>query len=289
MELSPGVHHIEVSSRTLPPAKATNAYLIGCDDPVLIDVPRTWGTWTTGDSGDSGIHPIAAYLEKLGNPPVRRVLFTHSHMDHYEGVDDIAALADATLMAHPIEAAVISANLKTKQVEGELYGDETLHADGITIRALFTPGHAQGHLCYYLEEPKFLISGDVVLGYGTSVINPPQGNMIDYLATLDRLKALDLKMILPAHGPMIDEPYAKIQEYIDHRLMRERMVLDAVQQGHDTPERIAKAIHGEEDFKVHGYDLLPRAALMVLGHLLKLEQERRIHRKGSAREDAFAA
>ncbi len=164
-----------------------------------------------------------------------------------------------------------------------------IESNGVTIRALFTPGHAHGHLCFYLEEPKFLITGDVVLGYGTSVISPPWGDMIDYLATLERLKQLDLEMLLPAHGPMIEAPYEKIQEYIDHRVMREQKVLAAVQDGNDTPERIAKAIYGEDDFKVHGYDLLPRAARMVLAHLLKLEKEGRIHRTAGGGQDVFAA
>ncbi|MBI3092555.1 MAG: MBL fold metallo-hydrolase [Candidatus Tectomicrobia bacterium] len=280
MELSPGVYHIEVPSRTLPPAKATNSYLIGAVELTLIDVPRTW---------DTAHNPIARELERRGSPPLRRVLFTHSHMDHYEGVDDIPALAGAALMAHPVEGRVISANLKTQRVEHDLQDGDRLRADGITIRALFTPGHAPGHLCYYLEEPRFLISGDVILGFGTSVISPPQGDMSEYLATLERLKQLDLAMILPAHGPMIRDPYAKIQEYIEHRLRREAKVLDAVRQGHATPERIARAIYGEEDFRVHGYDLLPRAARMVLAHLLKLEREGRIHRTAGARVDAFAA
>lgn len=280
MELAPGIHHIEVPSRTLPPAKSTNAYLIGADDMVLIDVPRTW---------DTANNPIAAYLSTLGSPPVSRVLFTHSHMDHYEGVDDIAELRDAVLMAHPIEAEVINANLTTKRVEHEVSDNDVIESNGVTIRALFTPGHAHGHLCFYLEEPKFLITGDVVLGYGTSVISPPWGDMIDYLATLERLKQLDLEMLLPAHGPMIEAPYEKIQEYIDHRVMREQKVLAAVQDGNDTPERIAKAIYGEDDFKVHGYDLLPRAARMVLAHLLKLEKEGRIHRTAGGGQDVFAA
>src|SRR5262249_32863602 len=109
-------------------------------------------------------------------------------------------------------------------------GDEIVHEEG-RLRVVHTPGHESGHCCYYDPERRWLFTGDTILGTGTVVIPPPDGDMTAYLASPRRLRSLDLARILPGHGPPIERPYDKIDEYIAHRLMRERQILEALADG----------------------------------------------------------
>jgi glyoxylase-like metal-dependent hydrolase (beta-lactamase superfamily II) len=151
---------------------------------------------------------------------------------------------------------------------------ETFHTNGVTVRAIHTPGHSADHLCFYLEEERALFTGDVVLGVGTSVVPLEGGDMGDYLRTLERLLTLEVDRIYPGHGPMIPNAREKLQEYLDHRLERECQVIDAVQSGAHTVEQMVERIYV-------GYPrvLYPAAGQSVLSHLHKLERERRAVRQ----------
>src|SRR5947208_9329005 len=107
-------------------------------------------------------------------------------------------------------------------VTRRLVDGEEIHIGGATLRALHTPGHASDHLCFELASERAVFTGDVVAGFGTVVIAPPDGNMLDYMNTLERLRALGADRIYPAHGPVVDDPAAKLDEYITHRRDRER-------------------------------------------------------------------
>jgi glyoxylase-like metal-dependent hydrolase (beta-lactamase superfamily II) len=151
---------------------------------------------------------------------------------------------------------------------------ETFHTDGVTVRAIHTPGHSADHLCFYLDEERALFTGDVVLGVGTSVVPLEGGDMGDYLRTLERLLTLEVDRIYPGHGPMIPNAREKLQEYLDHRLERERQVIDAIQSGAHTIEQMVERIYV-------GYPrvLYPAAGQSILSHLHKLERERRTVRR----------
>src|SRR6185436_9103706 len=108
---------------------------------------------------------------------------------------------------------------------------DVIEGDDVTLVAVYTPGHASDHLCYYMPEEKALFTGDVVLSGSTSVIPAGDGDLLDYMNSLKRLQGLDVRRIYPAHGPVIEDGPARIQEYIDHRLMRERQILQALGDG----------------------------------------------------------
>jgi glyoxylase-like metal-dependent hydrolase (beta-lactamase superfamily II) len=148
---------------------------------------------------------------------------------------------------------------------------ETVLGAGVTLIPIHTPGHASDHLCYYLVEEKALFTGDLILGGSTTVIPPEDGDLGDYMASLRKLQSLGVKRIYPAHGPVIEDAPAKIQEYIDHRLMRERQILEVMEDGLRTiPEMVAR-IYVDVSPALHG-----AAAMSVQSHLQKLKKDGRV-------------
>jgi glyoxylase-like metal-dependent hydrolase (beta-lactamase superfamily II) len=139
----------------------------------------------------------------------------------------------------------------------------------LKLQALFTPGHARGHLCFYDEANGVLISGDNVVGFGSVLIDPADGNMNDYLGSLRRMRALpNVTVLLPGHGPAVANPYEKIDEYIAHRLEREAKILAAVRAGAATPKEIVARVYSDVNPKA--FAMAERA---VLAHLEKLVEE----------------
>jgi len=151
---------------------------------------------------------------------------------------------------------------------------QEFRGDGYTLRAVHTPGHAQDHICYYLEEERALFTGDVILGVGTTVIPQDGGNLGHYLATLRRLQTLDLARIYPGHGPVIENPQEKLVEYLEHRLMRERQILAELEGGGKRVPEMVRSIYREYPERLHA-----AAGQSVLSHLDKLEGEGRVKRE----------
>jgi glyoxylase-like metal-dependent hydrolase (beta-lactamase superfamily II) len=149
---------------------------------------------------------------------------------------------------------------------------ELITLDGvppITLRAMHTPGHARGHLCFYEERTGTLITGDNIVGLGSVLIDPPEGNMRDYLNSLQRMRALpNLTVLFGGHGPAMANPQAKLDEYIAHRLERERKILAAVESGCATPAAIVANVYTDVSPKAHAM-----AERAVLAHLEKLETD----------------
>jgi len=142
-------------------------------------------------------------------------------------------------------------------------------ADGEVIaglRTIATPGHSADHVCFLLG--KVLFSGDLILGEGSTIVPPDGGSLIAYLDSLQRMAALDLDLICPGHGPLIEDPAAKIAEYIEHRMMRERRLLDQFEQGERSRAVLLRKVWDDVPDQ-----LLPAAAEVMKAHLQKLEAE----------------
>jgi glyoxylase-like metal-dependent hydrolase (beta-lactamase superfamily II) len=155
--------------------------------------------------------------------------------------------------------------------------DDVIRTEGATLRAIHTPGHAQDHLCFYLEEEQALFTGDLILGAGTTVIPTDGGDMALYLDSLERLLKLPIACIYPAHGPKIERAHDKINEYLAHRRERERQILLALREGVGAISAIVERIYVGTPPA-----LFPAAGQSVLSHLLKLERERRAARSVDA-------
>jgi glyoxylase-like metal-dependent hydrolase (beta-lactamase superfamily II) len=235
----------------------TNQYLVGDAAPLLIDAAY-YDDQNARRFGEA-LAPRARRLAGL--------LLTHIHPDHVGGVEAVRAKHGVPVSVHRSRTgfAYGSRPLAPDRLLDD--GDEIAH-DGGRLRAVHTPGHESGHLCYYDPERRWLYTGDLILGTGTTVIAPPDGDMLAYLASLRRLQALDLALILPGHGAPIDRPYEKITEYIEHRLMRERQVIDALEQGLATVAAMVPRLYADVHPALH-----PAAALTVRAHLAKLVQE----------------
>src|ERR1700735_1779051 len=198
----------------------TNTYIVGTSKrPILLD---------TGQGVAIYADLLETALKELSNSTeLERIVLTHAHVDHLGGVKQVTEkfgemeVLKMPWAGHDASAGEISA----------IGHDAVVHTEGATLRAVFTPGHAPDHLCFYLEEEKALFTGDVVLGAGTTVIPADPGGRAQYMDWLQRLVRLDLETIYPAHGPVIRKPKEKIREYIAHRELRERQVLDAVAHG----------------------------------------------------------
>jgi glyoxylase-like metal-dependent hydrolase (beta-lactamase superfamily II) len=176
--------------------------------------------------------------------------------------------------AHRLTAEALEGQVRVDRLieDGELI--ELAGQPHLTLRAMHTPGHARGHLCFYEEATGALITGDNIVGLGSVLIDPPEGDMRDYLASLERMRALPhLTVLFGAHGPAVGNPRAKIEEYINHRLEREENILKAVRAGAGTPEEIVGQVYRDVYPKA-----LPMAERAVLAHLEKLEADRLITR-----------
>jgi len=259
-----------VRTPTKPPATHTNAYLVYTSREVLVIDP--------GSPYDEEQRALAQCVDDLlaEGRTVREIVLTHVHPDHVAGV---TALNDHLQTKHGSRAPVATHRLTAESLKHQfpvnrfIEDNDVVTLTGepsINLRALFTPGHARGHLCFYDEANGVLISGDNVVGFGSVLIDPADGNMSEYLASLRRMRSLpNVTVMLPGHGPAVANPYDKIDEYVEHRLQREQLILEAVREGASTPKEIVARAYTDVPPKAH-----VMAERAVLAHLEKLETDR---------------
>jgi glyoxylase-like metal-dependent hydrolase (beta-lactamase superfamily II) len=247
---------------TLPPAAHTNVYLLGPDE----------GPWIAVDPGSPYPDQQAVLDRALADVGLALVLLTHHHGDHVGGAAALAARFGAPIAAH----ANTAKRLPELAITQLLADGERITGSAGDLECVFTPGHADGHLCF--SRAGFTIAGDMVAGLGTILIDPSEGDMTLYLRSLEHLLARPQTVLLPAHGPALPDGHAKLREYIAHRLMREAKVaaaLGAAGTG-DAPvgELVARAY--DDTPRV----LWPLAERSLVAHLHKLAVD------GRAREVA---
>jgi glyoxylase-like metal-dependent hydrolase (beta-lactamase superfamily II) len=235
----------------------TNTYLVGRRHPILID---------TGAGVPEYMRLFTDYLERRGFTRPERVVLTHRHRDHLGGVGQLTERFPGIRVAKMIYR---DSDLPPG-IENLLDG-QVVAGDDVTLVPVHTPGHASDHLCFYLREEQALFTGDLVLGGSTTVIPDEDGDLGQYLDSLRRIQALGARRIYPAHGPVIEDAPAKIQEYLDHRMLRERQILEALGGGAHTIPEMVKVIYAEVPVALH-----QAAGMSVHSHLKKLKNEQRV-------------
>jgi glyoxylase-like metal-dependent hydrolase (beta-lactamase superfamily II) len=235
----------------------TNTYLVGRRAPILID---------TGAGMDGYVPLLDGYLAERGWPRPERVVLTHRHRDHLGGVGHLRERFPGLPVAKKIHR-----DSDLPDGIADLPDGARIEGDGVTLIAVYTPGHASDHLCFYLPEERALFTGDLILSGSTTVIPEEDGDLGQYLDSLRRVQALGAQRIYSAHGPVIDDAAAKIEEYIDHRMLRERQILGALGDGVATIPEMVKAIYAEVPTMLH-----KMAGQSVHSHLKKLKAEGRV-------------
>jgi glyoxylase-like metal-dependent hydrolase (beta-lactamase superfamily II) len=209
---------------------------------------------------------------------IKAIVLTHVHPDHVAGVNPlISTLGTGVIVAaHQQTAEGLNGIVVDQFIEDgdtlRLAGNPTIH-----LQALHTPGHARGHLCFHDRDRGILLTGDNIVGLGSVLIDPPEGDMRKYFNSLQRMKSLGgLKVLFGGHGPPMANPYAKIDEYINHRLEREQNILEAIREGAGTAKEVVARVYTDVSPKAHAM-----AERAVLAHVEKLEAEKLVTRLGN--------
>lgn len=266
IEFRPGVMLFALRTPTLPPATHTNAYLLGRGEAVLVDPGSPYEREVSRLVG-----ALAAARDRLGRE-LREIWLTHHHPDHVGGVIDVQRRFGVPARAHPKTMEHLSGSgidFGEPLREGDeirLEASESASDNGIQLEVLHTPGHARGHLCFFERSEGWLIGGDMVSGVGMIVIDPPEGDMNDYLASLRRLESLGATTLFPGHGPTVVKPSGKFRQYREHRLWREAKILDAWRQGVTEPTDMLPTVYADVPPIAH-----PLAVRQILAHLARLE------------------
>lgn len=265
-----GIFLCPLRTPTIPPATHTNCYLVGGDEMVVIDPGSPYP-----DQQAVLDHVVARFIEQ--GKRFREIIITHLHPDHIGGVTHLAEKFNLPVAAHRLTAEAISGEVRVDRFieDGEVIElHEAAARLAWRLRAMWTPGHARGHLSFYEERTGSLLTGDCVVGFGTVVIAPPEGDMNDYLASLRRYLELPrLTALMPGHGPVIADARGRIEEYIAHRYDREEQIVSAMRAGASAIPQIVKAVYTDTPEAMHQL-----AELSVLAHLEKLVGEGRVAR-----------
>ena len=260
VELSPLVRRITAGNGSVFTGPGTNTYLVGKEEVTVID---------PGPAMQEHIDVITAAA-----PNIKQILVTHTHPDHSPGVRLLKENLD--IPAYGMLTNSSKNQDQTFSPERILDDGEVFQEEEFSIEVVHTPGHASNHLCFILKEEKLIFTGDHIMNGSTVVIGPPDGNMKQYIQSLEKLKDYDIEKIAPGHGELLENPHEVADWIISHRLEREKKVFQALQEAtKGTPDTLVEKVYDDVDSS-----LFPIAKASLLAHLIKLEEDQLIYSSG---------
>jgi len=253
-ELAPGVRRLLAPNPSMMTGPGTNTYLFGNDEVAVLD---------PGPLIESHLQKIQA----IAGAPIRWILVTHTHPDHSPAAVELARETGAELLGRPPPD---SDHQDMSFVPDRILDDgDRFLVDGSEIEVVHTPGHASNHLCFLHKDLNWVFTGDHVIDGSTVVINPPDGDMLHYLNSLAKVKAMRPAALAPGHGELIIDPDRAINWIVDHRLEREAKVAAALQKNPGlTSMELVPHVYQDVDKRLYGW-----AERSLLSHLLKLEAD----------------
>jgi glyoxylase-like metal-dependent hydrolase (beta-lactamase superfamily II) len=271
-QVEPGIARVLAHNPSAFTYYGTQTYLIGGSEVAVID------------PGPDLPEHVDALEEAIGGRPVVAIMCTHTHRDHSPASRPLADRTGAPL----IGCAPLALETVGPRADASFDGDyspdrvledgETLEVDGRPVTAVATPGHTSNHLCFAFESA--MLTGDHVMGWSTTVVVPPDGDMAAYMQSLDKLRQREDRIYYPAHGPAVTNPQQYVRGLIGHRMQRERQILKLVREkARPIPDVVANAYPGLDA------RLVPAAGGSVYAHLLDLERRGLVERQ----EDAWTA
>ncbi len=260
VQISPLIRRITAGNASVFTGPGTNTYLIGKEEITVLD---------PGPAMDSHIDALTSAEGKI-----KQIVVTHTHPDHSPGV---------RLLQERLDVPAYGMLTETSKGQDRSFKPDKILKDGdvfeeteFTLKVVHTPGHASNHLCYILEEEEFIFTGDHIMNGSTVVIGPPDGNMKQYLDSLEKLKQFKLSKIAPGHGEVLDSPHEVTEWIINHRLQREEKVASALKEAtKGNPESLVSRVYDDVDSS-----LFPIAKASLLAHLIKLEEDNVASKEG---------
>ncbi len=252
--------------------RGTGVYIIGHGDVAIID-----------PGPDDDAH-IEALLRAIEGERVTHILVTHRHMDHSPAAHPLAARTGAKVYSSTITPKPSDCDtLRLEASDDHLFQPDINVADGDrfsgpgwTIEAVFTPGHTTNHMAYALIEENALFPGDHIMGWSTTVIGPPDGDMTAYFDSLEKVRARDFTTLWPTHGPPVRDVRPFVQAFIDHRRAREAQIIAQMEAGRTSIKDMVSVIYADVDKRLH-----PAACHSVLAHMIRLVELGRVETIGS--------
>jgi glyoxylase-like metal-dependent hydrolase (beta-lactamase superfamily II) len=257
----------------------TGTYIIGQGEVAVID------------PGPAMDDHLSAILAATAGETITHILITHHHLDHSPLAGPLKAKTGATIYGCAVKGAAGPAEVQMEEGGDDAFRPDITVCDGgvfegkgWTVEAIPTPGHTSNHICYALNEENALFCGDHIMGWSTTVISPPDGDMGDYFASLELIKARGFDTLWPTHGPPVREVGPFIDAYIAHRRAREAQILKALSEGHTQIKAMVPVLYKDVDPRLH-----PAAAHSVLAHMIQLVREGRVLTSGESGLDSAYA
>ena len=245
--VTPGIRRITANNPSPFTFRGTGTYILGEGNVAVID------------PGPDQPEHVKAIVEGLKNETVSHILITHTHNDHSPAAKALKEITGAPTYGFGPHGSGKPALKLTSQAGGDMdfrpdektQDGSVIYGDDWSVSCLHTPGHTSNHICFSWDKEKVLFPGDQVMGWSTSIVSPPDGDMGDYMRSLDKLIVRDDKIYYPAHGPEILEPQKLISAFQDHRREREENILECLKLGNDTIDQMVKTVYQDVSESLH--------------------------------------